>query len=122
MLIFAEKQRLERKKENDQHEDDQIYTEKHRKIGRNKDGVYDIGGYTYKTLCGSRIDVYNRKAYRTSGNLTKSDLIVNKHGKLVSRSKSVDETRINRLEQVNARKKARKLGPICEVIQSPVVV
>ena len=66
---------------------------KRRLYGRNKDGVYEIDGNIYGTLTGSRTDVCDGKSYRTSGGLTKSYFIINKSGKIVSRRKSIEETR-----------------------------
>jgi hypothetical protein len=41
---------------------------------------------------GSREDVWNCKAYKTSGGLTKDDFIINSKGKIVSKKKSTIET------------------------------
>lgn len=50
-------------------------------------GKYLIKGTSYEMLTGSRAQVYHGTAYKTSGNLKKSDLIQNKHGRIVSSSK-----------------------------------
>jgi len=50
-------------------------------------GKYLIKGKSYEMLTGSRAQVYHGTAYKTSGNLKKSDLIQNKHGRIVSSSK-----------------------------------
>jgi len=53
----------------------------------------------YEKICGSREDVWNCKAYKTSGGLTKNDLILNKYGKIVSKKKCIQETSNNRFEK-----------------------
>jgi hypothetical protein len=44
-------------------------------------------------------------SFKTSGGLTKDDLILNKYGKIVSKKKCIQETATNRFEQVNLKKK-----------------
>ena len=46
----------------------------------------------YQKLIGSRPDVWNGVAYKTTGGLIKTDLIISKTGKIVSRRKSIQET------------------------------
>ena len=50
-------------------------------------GTYTIKEVEYKELFGSREQVMNGTAYKTSGELTKQDLVVNKHGRIVSKVK-----------------------------------
>lgn len=85
---------------------------KRRLYGRNKDGVYEIDGNIYGTLTGSRTDVHDGKSYRTSGGLTKSDFIINKSGKIVSRRKSMEETRSNKFEKINQLKSKGEIPPM----------
>jgi len=59
----------------------------------------------YKTLIGTREEVYKEISYKTTGGLTKDDLLLNKNGKIVSKKKCILETQINRLEAVNLKKK-----------------
>lgn len=77
---------------------------KPRAFTRNKDGGYTVDGNIYETLTGSRTDVFDGKSYKTTGGLTKSDLIINKYGKILSRKKSISEKISNRLEKVNQAK------------------
>ena len=56
---------------------------------KNKDGTYTIGGNTYNSVYGSRQDVWDCKAYQTTGKLTKQDFILGKYGKIVSKTKSI---------------------------------
>jgi len=82
---------------------------------RNKDGKYMIPCFDPKSgvtediefakLFGSREEVFNNVAYKTSGGLNKKDLIINGVGKIVSKRKSVQETMSNRLFPVNLHKK-----------------
>jgi hypothetical protein len=50
-------------------------------------GKYLIKGKSYEMLTGSRAQVYHGTAYKTSGDLKKTDLIQNKHGRIVSSAK-----------------------------------
>ena len=70
-----------------------------------KDAKNIINGKVYKTLIGTREEVYKEISYKTTGGLTKDDLLVNKNGKIVSKKKCILETQINRLEAVNLKKK-----------------
>lgn len=54
---------------------------------RQSDGQYHISGRTYKNLIGSRQQVWNRTTYKTEGQLHRSDLIMNKWGRIVSKNK-----------------------------------
>lgn len=77
-------------------------------IRKNSDGKYHIHGKVYDKLNGPREEVFNEIAFRTTGGLTKEDIVVNKNGKLVSKRKCIYETNNNKLEQVNS--KRRKLS------------
>lgn len=46
----------------------------------------------YDKLIGTRDDVWNGYAYKTTGGLTINDLTTNKYGKIVSRKKSIQES------------------------------
>jgi hypothetical protein len=70
-----------------------------------KDVKNNINGKVYNTLIGTREEVYKEISYKTTGGLTKDDLLVNKNGKIVSKKKCILETQINRLEAVNLKKK-----------------
>jgi len=69
------------------------------KIVKNKNGVYDINNKIYEKCFGSREDVWNCKAYKTTGGLIKNNLMINTCGKIVSKKKSIHETIINRFEK-----------------------
>jgi hypothetical protein len=49
-------------------------------------------------LVGSREDVWNCKAYKTTGGLNKNDLMLNTNGKIVSKKKSATEASIDRFK------------------------
>jgi hypothetical protein len=74
------------------------------------DGFFHIDGCVYKLLEGTRADVWEGTAYQTSGGLIKKDLLVNKDGKIVSKSKSFECITNNRLDVVNQRKRDRING------------
>jgi len=79
--------------------------DKIKNIKKNKDGKYYIHDKVYERLNGTRTEVYNELSFKTSGGLTKDDLILNKYGKIVSKKKCIQETATNRFEQVNLKKK-----------------
>lgn len=53
---------------------------------KQSDGLYHIKGKTYKQVRGSRVQVWNRNAYKTEGGLLRSEL-VKSHGRIVSLKK-----------------------------------
>jgi hypothetical protein len=63
-----------------------------RKYIKQTNGNYYIDGIEYKLLNGTRQEVWDGIAYRTSGNLIKNDFIINRVGKIVSKTKSDDST------------------------------
>ena len=67
---------------------------------RAADGVYHISGKTYKHLNGSRVQVHHQTAYQTQGGLTKSDLLLNKWGRIVSAKKHRTAKRQKRLQKL----------------------
>jgi hypothetical protein len=68
-----------------------------KKIMKNSSGTYAVAGKQYELLLGTRQEVWNGKAYKTSGGLLKNELIINKRGNIVSKRKSISETQLNRL-------------------------
>lgn len=65
---------------------------------KHRDGKYHIDGKIYTILFGTRQEVWDETAYKTSGELLKSDLIINKHGLIVSLCKSITGRTDRRLE------------------------
>jgi hypothetical protein len=72
---------------------------------KHSDGLYHIGGKTYQMLIGSRAQVHHGTAYKTKGELKKGDLIMNKHGRIVSKKKHATAKRENRLEKAGYKPK-----------------
>jgi hypothetical protein len=66
---------------------------------RNEDGMYMISGKSYKELFGSRAQVHNGTAYKTTGGLTKKDLVMNKWGRIVSEKKHKTAKKEKRLQK-----------------------
>lgn len=61
------------------------------------DGKYHINGAKYELLEGSRAQVWHGTAYKTPGNLLKSNLMMNKHGRIVSKRKHTTAKKDKRL-------------------------
>lgn len=81
-----------------------------KKPTRQPDGLYHIAGKTYKTLMGSRAQVYNKTVYKTEGGLTRDDLIMNKWGRIVSLKKHNTAKKEKRLEKAGYFAKKGKFG------------
>jgi hypothetical protein len=71
---------------------------------KNKNGTINIDNKIYEKMCGSREDVWNCKAYKTTGGLIKNDLLINTLGKIVSKKKCIQETSYNRLVKFGVNK------------------
>lgn len=76
------------------------------------DGKYTINGRKFPHLEGSRAQVWHENAYKTSGGLTRFDLIKNKHGRIVSRKKSITEKKMKRLQKHGYTAKKGKFGAV----------
>ena len=81
---------------------------------RASDGHYHINGKSYKELFGSRIQVWNGTAYKTEGLLTKKDLIMNKHRRIVSIKKHKTAKKEKRLEKAGYFTRKGTFGAIKE--------
>lgn len=77
---------------------------------RQEDGKYHIHGNTYKVLVGSRQQVFNKTAYKTAGDLTKDDLMMNKWGRIVSALKHKTAKKEKRLEKAGFFTEKGKFG------------
>jgi len=62
-------------------------------------GLYHVNGKKYEMLVGSRAQVWHETAYKTTGGLTRYDLMKNKHGRIVSMKKHKTAKREKRLEK-----------------------
>jgi hypothetical protein len=70
-----------------------------KRISKGSDGKYHVKGKSYEMLIGSRAQVHHGNAYKTKGELTKSDLMMNKHGRIVSVRKHRTAKKEKRLEK-----------------------
>ena len=77
---------------------------------REEDGNYHIKGKKFPELFGSRTQVMNGTAYKTSGELKKSDLLMNKWGRIVSAKKHATAKKEKRLEKHGYFAKKGKFG------------
>ena len=65
---------------------------------------------TFKTIIGSRAEVWHGTAKHTSGGLTKTHLMKNKSGRIVSRKKHLSAKRDNRLVKAGYKNKTGHFG------------
>ena len=77
---------------------------------KNAYGHYMIKGKKYEMLVGSRAQVYHGTAYKTSGGLTKNDIIMNKNGRIVSKAKHNTAKKEKRLVKAGYGTKKGKFG------------
>ena len=77
---------------------------------RQLDGFYHVDGKKWSELFGSRIQVMNGTSYKTTGGLNKSDLLMNKWGRIVSAKKYKTAKKEKRLEKAGYFAKKGKFG------------
>ncbi len=77
---------------------------------RQLDGFYHVEGKKWPELFGSRIQVMNGTSYKTTGGLVKSDLLMNKWGRIVSANKYKTAKKEKRLEKAGYFAKKGKFG------------
>jgi len=87
-----------------------VYTAMTKRPHRSADGAYHINGKKFKELFGSRQQVMNGTAYKTAGELTKSHLMMNKWGRIVSRKKHATAKKEKRLMKHGYTAKKGKFG------------
>ena len=75
-------------------------------------GKFQINGHRYENLIGTRAQVWHETAYKTSGGLTKGDLIKNKEGRIVSRSKHITAKKEKRLVKYGYGSRKGHFGPV----------
>lgn len=75
-----------------------------------KTGKYNVNGTSYPELFGSRQQVVNGTAYKTRGNLTRSQLVMNKWGRIVSAKKHKTAKKEKRLERAGYFAEKGKFG------------
>lgn len=84
----------------------------HGSYKRRPDGKYTIGGKVFERLVGSRAQVWHETAYKTSGGLTRAQLVMNKHGRVVSAKKHNTAKREKRLVKHGYTAKKGKFGAV----------
>ena len=77
---------------------------------KSPNGKYQIHGKSYHVLTGTRAQVWHGTAYKTTGDLTKSNFLQNKSGRIVSSKKSASAKRDNRLVKSGYGTKKGKFG------------
>lgn len=77
---------------------------------RQADGHYHLAGKSFKELFGSRQQVWNGTAYKTAGELVKSQLMMNKWGRIVSAKKHATAKKEMRLKKYGYTAKKGKFG------------
>lgn len=75
-------------------------------------GKYKIGDGVFDILEGTRAQVWHGFAYKTSGGLTKNDLVKNKQGRVVSRDKFISASREQRLVKYGYGTRKGKFGAV----------
>ena len=81
---------------------------------KSSDGQYHIHGRKYEELEGSRAKVWHQTAYKTSGGLLKHHLIMNKHGRIVSKKKHGTAKKEKRLEKAGYKTRKGSFGSVYE--------
>ena len=76
------------------------------------DGMYTVHGHKFHMLIGSRAQVWHGTAYKTAGGLVKSELHMNKNGRIVSKKKHQTAKKEKRLEKHGYFAKKGKFGSI----------
>ena len=66
---------------------------------KSNNGKYMVSGKSFDALIGTRAQVWHGTAYKTSGGLTKKDLVYTKRGRWVSRKKHLSAKKEKRLEK-----------------------
>ena len=79
---------------------------------KSADGLYHIKSHKYPLIEGSRAQVWHQTAYKTAGNLKRGDLMMNKHGRIVSKKKHSTAKKEKRLEKAGYKTRKGKFGAI----------
>jgi hypothetical protein len=80
------------------------------RYSKGADGHYHINGHKYPILIGSRAEVWHGTAFKTSGGLKKGDIMQNKNGRIVSKSKHATAKKEKRLIKAGYGTKKGKFG------------
>jgi hypothetical protein len=79
---------------------------------KHEDGTYHIDGKKFELLEGSRAQVHHGTAHHTPGGLTKSHIMMNKRGRIVSKKKHASAKKMKRLEKAGYLTKKGHFGAI----------
>lgn len=79
---------------------------------RQSDGFYHINGKKYGSLFGSRKQVWSGSAYKTEGNLTRTNLNMNRWGRIVSANKQKTAKKEMRLQKYGYTAKKGQFGAV----------
>jgi hypothetical protein len=80
------------------------------KFSRTSTGKYSVSGKTFDVLIGTRAQVWHGTAYKTTGGLSKPDLMQNKAGRIVSKAKHMSAKREKRLVKAGFLTKKGQFG------------
>ena len=83
-----------------------------KRVHKSSDGKYHIAGKAFVVLVGSRAQVWHGTAYKTPGGLKKSDLLMNKLGRVVSAKKHASAKREKRLQKHGYTAKKGQFGAV----------
>ena len=83
-----------------------------KRVHKSSDGKYHIAGKAFVVLVGSRAQVWHGTAYKTPGGLKKSDLLMNKLGRVVSAKKHATAKREKRLQKHGYTAKKGQFGAV----------
>jgi hypothetical protein len=84
---------------------------------RQSDGFYHVDGKKYKTLMGSREKVMNGTVHKTTGGLTRKDLVMNKWGRIVSANKYKTAKKEMRLQKHGFFAEKGKFGAVTRKVR-----
>ena len=80
------------------------------KFSRTSTGKYSVSGKTFDVLIGTRAQVWHGTAYKTTGGLTKSHIMKNKAGRIVSKAKHMSAKKDKRLVKAGYLTKKGQFG------------
>ena len=79
---------------------------------KSANGKYIVSGKSFEMLIGTRAQVWHGTAYKTTGGLTKSNILQNKNGRIVSRSKHASAKKEKRLIKAGYGTQKGKFGAV----------
>ena len=88
-----------------------------RQYQKQKDNFYYINDKKYEKLIGTRQEVWDSVAFKTAGELTKEDFLINKDGEIVSKIKS-QQSKSELREFCKKRKKIDDLETVSYIYSS----